>query len=245
MTDTPTRRPEPKAGAEPSCTNERWRARLRRAGRGARVCALFACAVLAPVMGRVVWEGRAELTQAKEMEVYGTFDDYVLHLGRAARWRMPVFDHDEQALERLMSLGAEHEMLGPEGTDNALIAYREARRALLATRAWAVADPDTLRRANQRIAGLMAAQERGFEMDLSGTGQQEAYHLELLATSPGPDPMRGRLAAFIFVAWAFAGVGFVLTGLDAQGRLRVPQATRWGSACLLLLGLWVYLMGPS
>lgn len=133
---------------------------------------------------RVAWEGRAELMAADQAAAAGRVDLEIVHLGRAARWRVPIAGSDEAAIERLLAIGAASE--GEAATvSTALVAYREARSALWATRIGSAADGAALGLANRRIAALMAAQERAFGTDLSGRGAQEAYHLALLAAGPG------------------------------------------------------------
>lgn len=196
--------------------------------------------IVLPLAARVAWEGSAELERAAAAGEAAQRDEQIIHLGRAARWRLPIASHDEQALEQLMALGRDYEEQGSR--DDALAAYREARRAILATRAWWLSDRDQFEAANARIAFLMAEQERELGTDLSGSGEQEAYHLALLEQVPGPDPTRSGLTALAFLAWVAATVGFVMRALDAQGRLRAPAAVRWGGASLLLLVLWMVLL---
>lgn len=152
--------------------------------RAARWTALWAAlvvlGVLGPLLGRAAWEGQGALVQADLAAAEGRVDREIMQLGRAARWRVPIAGHDEQALARLLAIAAEAEQAGEGGTQTAITAYREARGALLASRAWGVADPSALDLANRGIARLMAAQEQVFGTDLSGTGRAEAYHLELL-----------------------------------------------------------------
>lgn len=198
--------------------------------------------VFAPLCVRAIWEGRAELEAASAAAEAARHDDEIIHLGRAARWRVPLASHDDQALDRLMALGAAHEQRGAEGRADALAAYREARRAILATRTLGIPHADVFHAANQRIAALMAAQERELGMDLSGEGRQEDHHLALLEQVPGPDPVRGAGVALAFVGWLVASAGFVLRALDAQGRLRRRPAVRWGGASLLLLIVWAVLL---
>lgn len=201
---------------------------------------LVALVVLVPLSIRVAWEGSAELEKAEAAAATSRVDDEVVHLGRAARWRLPLAGHDEVALARLMELGLAHEDAGER--DQALVAYREARRAVLATRSFGLPDEETFHRANERIAALMAAQERDLGMDLSGEADQEHYHLALLEEVPGPNRTRSGFAALCFLAWLIATAGFVMRGLDAQGRLRTKTAVRWGGASIVLLIAWMVLM---
>lgn len=195
---------------------------------------------LVPLVLRVAWEGRAELVAAEEAAGIGDFEAEVIHLGRAVRWRLPIAGHDEEALERLVALGTAREAAHEDQL--ALMAYREARRAILATRAVGLPHEETFHDLNRRIARLMAEQERQFDTDLSGVGDPYAYHLALLEAVPGPNPVRGHLAAWAFVGWLVATAGFVLRALDARGRLRLRSAVRWGLASLATLVAWAVLL---
>lgn len=197
------------------------------------------------VVARVAVEGRAELQLAERAAEAGEVDEEIIHLGRAARWRLPIARHDDRALERLMALGKAKEAEGAESRQEALAAYREARRAILATRSLRLADPDTFHEANRRIARLMAEQEREYGTDVGGTGDPEAWHLHKLEEVPGPDPVLGGLASLAFLGWAVTAAGFALRGLEARGRLRLPQAAWWGLANLLLLVAWMVLLRLS
>ncbi|HEY0137997.1 MAG TPA: hypothetical protein VGB85_28120, partial [Nannocystis sp.] len=75
---------------------------MRAAGAG-----LIVLGVAAPLLGRVAWEGQAELRAAQAAAERGRVDLEIVHLGRAARWRSPVSGHDDAALERLMAVGRE------------------------------------------------------------------------------------------------------------------------------------------
>jgi hypothetical protein len=216
------------------------RGRLLAAGRRAAWVVLAGLAFAVPVGARVAFEGRAELDRAELARAEGRVDDRIVHLGRAARWRLPVAAHEERALEELSAIGVELEAAGD--VEGALTAWREIRGALLATRGVRIPHPERLRHANGEIARLMAEQERRLGTDLSGRGAQEEYHLALLQEVPGPAPWPGIGAALAFAAWIAATVGFVLRALDAHGRLRPRAALRWGGASLVLLAAWMVLL---
>jgi hypothetical protein len=202
----------------------------------------IAAALVIPVGVRVAWEGRAELDLADVAAEEEDVDAELEHLGRAARWRMPVLGHDEAAIDRLLQLGTDAEARGDDGRQTALAAYREIRGALLATRTWGVPQRDVFDDVNVRIATLMAEQEADFGTDVGGIGDPYAYHLGLLDEVPGPDPWRGNFAAIAFVGWIAATIGFVLRGIDARGHLRPKSAVRWGVAALALLAAWAVLL---
>lgn len=207
--------------------------------------------IATPLVVRVAVEGNDELARAEQARRAEDVDAEIEHLGRAARWRMPGLSHDEAALDLLKALGQRADDAGEEQRHVALAAYREIRRALLATRAFSVPHPERFDHANVRIASLMAAQERAFgtqptDEQAGDDGRDaEAFHLALLRQVPGPDPWRGNLAALAFVAWLFTTAGFVLRGLDGSGRLRPRPALRWGGTALAMLIAWATLLGAD
>lgn len=194
-------------------------------------------AVVVPVGVRARVDGQAELEQALATQ---DIDLRIERLGHAARWRMPLASHDERALDALEAIA--QDAASPQ---EALAAYREARRALLSTRAWGLSDPARFTALNEQIATLMAAREANDKTDAGRQGDPYAYHLGLLEAVPGPDPLRAGLAAWSFVAWLAALVGFVGLGIDDRGKLRVKPATRWGLAALLLTAAWTVLLATA
>jgi hypothetical protein len=200
-------------------------------------------AVTSPLVVRAGWEAHHELERADAASALGDVDGEIEHLGRAARWRVPGLPYHGRALERLMEIGEQAESQGDlDGMLQSLAAFREVRAALLATRTWRVPRRALFDEANERIASIMARQEAELGTDVSGTGDPRAHHLELLQAVPGPDAVRGNLAAFAFVAWLVAVAGFFMRGLDAQGRVRPRPGLRWGGASLLLLVAWMVLL---
>ncbi len=192
--------------------------------------------IAVPVAIRAWVDGRAALQEALSTD---DVDLRIERLGHAARWRMPLASHDEEALDALLELG---EVSEPTAS---IAAYREARRALLATRAWGLSDPQRFEVLNERIASAMAAREELEGTDVGGQGDPYHYHLQLLAVEPGPEPMRAGAAAWAFVAWLGALIGFVGRGLDERGKLQAKPATRWGLAVLLLLATWTVLLATA
>jgi hypothetical protein len=216
--------------------------RARRVLRRVGIALGIASALVIPVGVRVAWEGQAELDLADVAAEEEDVDAEIEHLGRAARWRMPVLGHDEAAIDRLLQVGTDAESRGDDGRQTALAAYREIRGALLSTRTWGVPQRDVFDDVNVRIATLMTEQEADFGTDVGGSGDPYAYHLGLLDEVPGPDPWRGNFAAIAFIGWIAATVGFVLRGIDARGHLRPKSAVRWGIAALALLAAWAVLL---
>lgn len=198
--------------------------------------------LLGPLWGRAAWEGQAELDAAATAQEIEDVDTEIAHLGRAARWRLPLASHDDVALARLMELGEAQEARGSAGRQTALAAYREVRRAIISTRSWGVPRSALLDDANRRIAALMAAQEELYGTDIHGKDDPEGEHYRQLSALPGPDPMRANLTALAFLGWLVAGVGFVTRGLGARGALRPRPALIWGGISVVCLVGWMVLL---
>ena len=190
--------------------------------------------VAAPLLLRASWEGAAELAQADAAAERGRVDLEIVHLGRAARWRAPLASHDEVALTRLLAIADTAAAIG-DGTQTALLARREARAALLATRTWEPTDAAMLAAVDREIAVAMAAQELVFGTDLSGRGESEAYHLALLEQAPRGD---GTWALSAALAIVVAALGLIVA-VPETGRVRgAALAVCWAIALGLATLAW-------
>jgi hypothetical protein len=209
-------------------------------GRSARVRRLAYVALALFVIGSLfvrAWlDGRTQLQEADAMAEAGDLDGEIRHLGRAARWRLPLAEHDELARARLHELAERETRAGH--VDVALTAWRELRSALLATRTIDVVDPELLGTANTEIVQLMVleAREAGIAAD------DARWAAELDEDPMGTSRARSLLAAACFAAWLVACIGFFMRGIDGKGRLEPRPALRWGAAVLVLLVAWLSLM---
>jgi hypothetical protein len=190
--------------------------------------------VVVSLLVRAWLDGRAQLQAADAMAEAGDLDGEIRHLGRAARWRVPLAEHDELARARLREL-AERETEA-DHVPEALAAWRELRSAILATRTIDVVDPEQLHAANTAIVELMVQ-----EALAAGTRADSARWAAELDEDLGS---RGRslLAASCFAAWLVACIGFFARAIDGKGRLEPRPALRWGAAVLVLLMAWIALM---
>ena len=116
---------------------------------------VLALVVVGSLVVRAWVDGRAQLRQADAFAASGDLDGEIRLLGRAARWRLPLAEHDEEARERLRGIAERESEAGH--VDTALIAWRELRSAILATRTIGVVDPEQLAQANAAIVELMVA----------------------------------------------------------------------------------------
>lgn len=202
-------------------------------------------AVWLPLWLRVAVEGQHELERARRARAQHEPSREIEHLGRALRWRAPLLDHDERALDRLWTIGQQQRDRGAAGRPMALMAYREVRRGLLATRVWGIPHRERWVQANEHIAALMAEQELALGIGGDSPTDPADHHRAQLERVPGPEPVRGTLAALAFVGWIAAVVGFLLRGLDRAGRLRPRPALRWGLGAVLALVAWTVLLAVA
>lgn len=190
--------------------------------------------LLAPLLVRTLVDGRAELARAEAAASSGDVDAEIRHLGRAARFRLPLAQHDELALDRLQELAGSAESAGEVAT--ALAAWRELRSALIGTRTIDVREPERLSEANAAIVNLMVVEAQASGRPIARDRWAEELEQDL-------EP-RGRslAAALCLAAWLVSCIGFFARGVDVNGRLIPRPALRWGGSALLLLILWILLM---
>lgn len=193
----------------------------------------LALVVLGSLFVRAWLDGRAQLRQADELSAAGDLDGEIRHLGRAARWRAPLAEHDEHARTRLREIAEREAEAG--NIDTALVAWRELRSAILATRTIDVADPEQLEAANAAIVELMVAQATRDSLAVDSARWAAELDEDLGSRA------RSLSAAACFVGWLIACVGFFVRGIDAKGRLEPRTALRWGAAVLALLVAFVSL----
>lgn len=190
--------------------------------------------LLAPLLVRTLVDGRAELARADAAAEVGDRDAEIRHLGRAARFHLPLAQHDELALARLHELARAATSTGDHST--ALAAWRELRSALLGTRTLDVSDPELLAQANIAIVELMVEEAHAAGRPIARDRWAEELEQDLAPRG------RSLLAALCFAAWLVSCIGFFARGVDAKGRLIPRPALRWGGSTLLLLIAWILLM---
>lgn len=213
---------------------------MRQAGALALRGAALALLCLAMLTARVVLSSRALLARGEAALSAGRSDEAVRTLGRAARLHAPLSPYAERARQALLSLGAAAEGRGDGAL--ALLAYRELRSAILATRSVYTPAPALLSRANERIAALMAAAEAADpELSREPLPERQAFHARALARDELP--RTGWTLVALLGAALFIGGGFALAlrGVGEDGRLLRRPAAKL--LALSLLGLGVMVLG--
>jgi hypothetical protein len=194
--------------------------------RVAVVAAVVALA-LAMLAVRVVWSSRRELGAAEA----AVGDARITRLGLAARLYAPGNPYSRRALDELAAVGR-------AGGPDALVAWREVRSAILATRSFYTPERPLLDEANQHIAELMAAGEPAERGPLA---ERRAWHAARLAEDDAPALGWTLLALVGLGGWIGAAVGLFRRGVDEHDRLRPRAALAW--ALGVLVGLILFFIG--
>lgn len=194
--------------------------------------------VLAAAWGRVFFDARAELAQARAAEAASDLEGALVHYQYAARGYTPLAGAPREALEALLRLASEAEARGDRKT--ALAAARRARGAILATRHVATPFGDRLDEVNARLARLTAEEQRALGLEAGrDPAALEAWHAELLALDPTPGAGWALATSLGFLGWIAGAFGFIFRGLDTQLRLVRPAAARWSLVFASCFGIWV------
>ena len=210
------------------------------------------------VTARVVWSSRHQLLRAREELEQGRLDRAIVSFRRAAHWYAPGNPYCRAAIEHLWSLGQTAEKQGNER--RALLAYRAIRSSILAARSFYTPYQDWLKRANERIAVLMArqklkaraaAQAGGPTKDETGkTAKGETLdpkeydaaiqqYRRLLERNSLPSVFWSLVALLGLAIWIASGFAFAFRAIDRDDHLQVKPAIFWASAIALGLAIWM------
>ena len=190
--------------------------------------------VLIVLGAKVAVAGRAELDEGLRAEAAGELDAAIAHHRRAVRWFLPVAPWADTALERLLAIGAAAEEDGDPAL--ALSAYRSVRAGVMAGRSLWIPHGEVLRRADERIAQLMAAGDvppSDARLDAEG---REARYLELLEEDRDPALGWALLALLGFGLWIAGAYGVFTRALDRDDRFVETELRTWGTVFVLGFG---------
>jgi len=201
--------------------------------------AFLGASVLCVVMSaRALLEARAQGALAQQALSRADYPAAISGYRRAARWNAPGNVYAQDALSALEKLGTALEARGDLA--GALSAQRAIHAAIHASQGALTLEQPRLRRADERIAALMA-QEAPSELDAGKSeAERRALYLSLL---------EGRAPSSFWVVFAFAGcvtwvvaaAVFLLRGVDERGRVVRRIARR--SGLMLLLGWIAFALG--
>lgn len=188
---------------------------------------------VAMVAARVVWSSRVEWAAAQASSAQAR----LVHLGRAARMYAPLNPYSQRALDELAATAR-------RGGASELVAWREVRSAILATRSFYTPRAELLGEANDRIAQLMADLETSAAPRAgrppSGV-EARRWHAARLAEDHAPRVGWTLVALLGLFGWVSSAAGFCLVGLDAEERLRRRPALLCGVG--VVLGLLAFFVG--
>lgn len=192
---------------------------------------------------RVLWSSHGEWREGERCLAKSDAPMAIDHFGRAARLYAPGSPWVERSLGRLeeMALGAE----AHNDDSLALMAWRELRSSVLATRSFYTPHPAVLERANQHIARLMAATEPPSVAPGAKLAARERWHAARLAQDDAPSVLWSVLALLGLMGWIGAAIGFLLRGIDEEARLRKDAAIGWGLGIVAGLGLFLIALGRA
>jgi len=184
-------------------------------------------AFVAFVSLRVLWEGWHEYSAGISALTQGKEDEGIEHLIWAARWYFPVAGAHEKARRELWRLA--NRLESQKRFKEALRLYRELRAAILVTRSFYTPDSELLAETEERIAHLMAPNDRiKQKLYLS----QLRHHLE---------PKRGYaiLAVLTFLVWIGVTARGLYLSVTREGKVQYPRLGLTILESLGLLGLWL------
>lgn len=201
-----------------------------------RLALLVFATLLLSAWGRAWFEGARYAERAAVAEQEERREDAVLEHRRAAQWYAPGSPYPRASLERLLALGDEAAAAGD--VDAALVAWRNARIAILSTRWLVVPNEDLLPRLHERIGQAMAVQAaRGAVPDAA---RADAYRAQLDAwRTRQPNPWLGLLASLGFGAWLLTLGGLAWRSWDERGQWQRAVTVRWASANLVCAAVWM------
>lgn len=194
---------------------------------------------LAVVATRVVVSSHDDLVAGRTSLAGDDVDAAIVHFRRAARGYTPANPYCADALTQLMTIADASEREGE--IDRALMAYRAARSAILATRSFYTPHTAVLDAANARIASLMAA-EPAPAIDAGKSKEQlEREHLALLQQDTQPKLFWSLVLLCGFVTWVGAAFALASKGFETDGRFNAPVAKRY--VVMIALGFAAFVIG--
>ncbi|MCS6913379.1 MAG: hypothetical protein RMK29_02530 [Myxococcales bacterium] len=191
---------------------------------------------------RVLVTSSRQLRAGQEALQAGRAEEAIRTLGRAARMYTPGAGPSVRALDLLRQVAEQAEGRGDRAL--ALLAWREVRSAILATRSFYVPHPALLQQANARIAHLLAdREEEDPELRREPRSARLAWHEQALARDEMPRTGFVLLALLGTALFIGGGFGLALRTLDPTGRFAPQPALRHGLLALIgfllmALGLW-------
>lgn len=196
------------------------------------------CALV--VVGRVGATGLGEYRLAQQLQTKGDLHEAAVHYGRALHMYLPLSPLPDKAAERLISLAEAAQARGDR--DESRFCYEEVRSGFLAVRSFYQPGAETIAQAEERLAALMLADERGNWPDRSlPQGEREAIIRGVLQKREDPKLLWVLVMGLGYITWLGAAAAAIWRGLpmDADAPIAWQQIRRFGGASLVGYLLWL------
>ena len=197
----------------------------------ARLIAL-AGVLVAVAAVRVVTASHAELVRGGRALDRGDRGAAIVSYRRAARWYAPGNPYATEALDHLVDVARAAER--DEDRETALVAWRSARNAILASRSVAQPYPERLARAEAEIVRLTVA-------SANEAGREEARERAEAAFERPLEPSMGWTLVLLlgWLTWTIAAFAFAQLAIDEEDRIRAAPARVLGTLVVVGFGLFV------
>lgn len=197
--------------------------------------------LLSAMLLRVVFSSRSEWQQAQALDNSGQAEAAIVHYRRAVRWYAPGLSYPKRALQALWQIGQRYE--SQNDVHGALAAYRAMRAGIMSTRSFYTPHTDALRRADKRIAALMAT-FTPIPQDAMKTKHELAdEYLKQLSKPQRPHVLWTVVLMLGFAAWTIGTIMFFERAFDSDNRIVPRHARTWGAT--VIVGMLLFVVGAA
>ncbi|MCB9533762.1 MAG: hypothetical protein H6698_05520 [Myxococcales bacterium] len=209
------------------------------AARPLRAIALTLGVALVTFTLRAVVESHRYAAAGDAAVAAGDWESATLDYRHAIQWYVPVVGAQVHAFDSLVTLGDQAAAAGR--IDDALVCYRSARFAVMATRSIWTPLADRLPPLHAKIAAAMGQQlAGGGASDPAAVeefrGQLDAYR----ERSPGR--VAGLGASIAFFAWLAALFAAATRGVGSDGSMQRGPLVRWALVAAVAFCAWIALV---
>lgn len=198
----------------------------------ARTCVGLLIFAVALAYVRAGTESRSAYRAGETADADGDWQSAVLHYRHSAQWHAPMIGRSGEALAALIEIGDDRAEV--DDLDGALVAYRSARFAIMATRHLTTPHAELLPDLHAKIASHMATQ-------VDGRGNEEARFLAQLDAYEDrrPNPMLSLGASLGFLLWLASLAMMAWRGFEPDGRPRARPFLGWLASAVAFLSIWL------
>lgn len=197
--------------------------------------------LLSAMVLRVVVSSRDEWQQAQALDTSGHAEAAIVHYRRAVRWYAPGLSYPGRALDALWRIGQRYE--AQNDVHGALAAYRAMRAGIMSTRSFYTPHTSALRRANRRIAILMATFAPIPQDAMKPRQELEDEYLKQLSKAQRPNVLWTVILMLGFAAWTVGVIMFFERAFDSDNRVIPRVAKTWGTT--VIVGMVLFVIGAA